>query len=410
MDGVFTELLYDKEPVTGRPIKPSDTMYPLLRRVQQGVSFLAKAFGTKVRSQSKGAPTAAISQPMKAALDNPPDPNTGKALSGKAEVKIYAPNVFADICALSNIDPLLFLDEFVTTPYPGLLPSPGKSPTFFLYGQSGLYIIKQLKHAELKLLMRLAVSYRDHLRANANSLLIRLFAVFRIKTDKASVHLTVMPNLFFTQLPIIERFDIKGSYVGRSTKHPERPGAILKDNDLKSYIFLSRKRRRFLVRMLRLDAEWLAQHNLIDYSLLLGISEPLDELLGPRRASGDSPLGQTPFEVLTYDELFSVPDVVHSEAGGIVTLSQDAAGRYAPKYVVYLGIIDFLTEFRIFKALERRLKGLTADKDGVSAVPAGDYKDRFLRFIRIILQTPNDCNDISEWTDYIEEVNVSEDS
>jgi len=69
-------------------------------------------------------------------------------------------------------------------------------------------------------------------------------------------------------------FDLKGSTVGREATPEERErNAVMKDNDLTMDNVVMRlgKNRDVFVNTLREDALWLASHNIMDYSLLLGI-------------------------------------------------------------------------------------------------------------------------------------------
>ena len=50
--------------------------------------------------------------------------------------------------------------------------------------------------------------------------------------------------------------------------------------------------------------------------------------------------------------------------------------------IYYLGIIDILTPYNWVKRGEHFWKGLSQDKDRISAIPPRPYGDRFLNFMR----------------------------
>merc|ERR1712070_481899 len=89
-----------------------------------------------------------------------------------------------------------------------------------------------------------------------------------------------MTNFFAGMLPIHLRYDLKGSTVGREASEREKAKgdkAIMKDLD-----WLSQGRHievqgeeatSNFKESLRLDSEWLAKHELIDYSLLVGVHD-----------------------------------------------------------------------------------------------------------------------------------------
>lgn len=81
-----------------------------------------------------------------------------------------------------------------------------------------------------------------------------------------------MANVFNTKEKIVQRFDIKGSWFGRET-HDKDPSATKKDNDFKKRdpIYLETEERQRLLKIIRSDADFFEQHNIIDYSLLIGV-------------------------------------------------------------------------------------------------------------------------------------------
>lgn len=81
-----------------------------------------------------------------------------------------------------------------------------------------------------------------------------------------------MANIFNTKEQIQERYDLKGSWFGRETHNPN-PNATKKDNDFKKRdpIELKHEDREKIMNVIRRDVEFFRSHELIDYSLLVGV-------------------------------------------------------------------------------------------------------------------------------------------
>ena len=86
-----------------------------------------------------------------------------------------------------------------------------------------------------------------------------------------------MANVFNTKEKISERYDIKGSWYGRQTTDTD-PLATKKDNDFKKRepIYLAEEERRKILGIIKRDSEFFAKHQIIDYSLLVGVIKKSD--------------------------------------------------------------------------------------------------------------------------------------
>lgn len=132
------------------------------------------------------------------------------------------------------------------------------------------------------------LEYRD-------SLLLRYVGLHAITLYGQKMFFVVMESVFATDLPVHERFDLKGSWVGRRsqklvdkrrgvrrvansewpqfTSAPLLPGfrEVRKDLDLTRPLILHPADAAGLGAQLKIDADFLARHRIMDYSLLLGI-------------------------------------------------------------------------------------------------------------------------------------------
>jgi 1-phosphatidylinositol-4-phosphate 5-kinase len=246
----------------------------------------------------------------------------------------------------------------------------GKGGAFFYYTADGRFMIKTVTRDEKHLLKNMLRDYYAYLSKNKDSFIVRFYGLhgLRLKRDPLlfqqgkyrrdeKIFFVVMGNLFNTPLEVHRRFDLKGSWVGRSSGNaPSLDTTIaLRDNDFverKEVINVGSSAKQVICDQLRKDADFFASRNIIDYSLLLGIH---DRRIATEGVSVDS------FEEET-GQARSFP-------------STDGTCVY------YLGVIDILCEYNTKKRLENVFKSIRYDSRGISAVPPKDYADRFYSFI-----------------------------
>lgn len=121
--------------------------------------------------------------------------------------------------------------------------------------------------------------YYDHIRYNENSLLSRMYGVFSIEIAGISkIYFIMMENTFQSlQNNSISYniYDLKGSTVKRQVKDPS--ATVLKDinyfNSPDCFIFMSRENKIRLIDQITKDIDMLKNHNIMDYSLLLGVGK-----------------------------------------------------------------------------------------------------------------------------------------
>jgi len=124
-----------------------------------------------------------------------------------------------------------------------------------------------------------------HFKANPSSLLARIYGVYTVKMKNYDeVYLILMGNClkFENRFDITRVYDLKGSKVKRHVKTDN----ALSSTTLKDVNFMQNKRYmqevnlnaddvRDLRRVLRKDSEMLAVHEIMDYSVLLGIENKI---------------------------------------------------------------------------------------------------------------------------------------
>jgi hypothetical protein len=124
-----------------------------------------------------------------------------------------------------------------------------------------------------------------HFSANPSSLLARIYGVYTVKMKNYDeVYLILMGNClkFENKYDITRVYDLKGSKVKRHVK----TNNALSSTTLKDINFMQNKRymqevnlnaedARNLLKVLRKDSEMLAAHEIMDYSVLLGIENKI---------------------------------------------------------------------------------------------------------------------------------------
>ncbi|KAL6064144.1 Phosphatidylinositol-4-phosphate 5-kinase [Balamuthia mandrillaris] len=243
----------------------------------------------------------------------------------------------------------------------------GKSGNFLYITKDNQFVLKTMPPAETKFLRRILTHYYEHLCKDGESLLTRFVGMYRMKMSAVDeVRFIVMLNIFATPKKIHERYDLKGSTVGRQTLFSctmDKPidALMLKDLDLigRFRMALGTERKARFVSLLQRDAEFLASFGIIDYSLLLGVHfldrEENEPVITPLSATQ-----------------------LKRADGGIFASDNDRMPKNA---IYYCAIIDILQPYNTKKVLEHNMKALVYNKDGISVCSPQKYVERFLRFI-----------------------------
>ncbi|KAI9291948.1 SAICAR synthase-like protein, partial [Neoconidiobolus thromboides FSU 785] len=193
--------------------------------------------------------------------------------------KDYSPWVFRSLRDLFGVDPAEYLISLTLKYILSELNTPGKSGSFFYYSQDFRFIIKTVHYSEHKFFRKILPGYYEHVKANPNTLLSRIYGLHRVKMPSSrKIHFVVMANVLPSTKDIHAMFDLKGSTYGRylDEKIASESGlpVVLKDlNWLKQerQLELGPQKRHILFQQLCSDADFLARHNIMDYSLLIGI-------------------------------------------------------------------------------------------------------------------------------------------
>lgn len=175
--------------------------------------------------------------------------------------------------------------------------SGGKSGSLFRKTVDDRFIIKELKSQELTSFLSIGnvyFEYLEHSKRNARpTVLAKIFGVYKITYNNTvtnatvSKKLMVMENLFYGR-NISQKFDLKGSERNRladtNSVDPEKTEVVLLDENLTrmirdSPLYVRPQSKKRLQVALENDSLFLTAHEILDYSLLVGVDEDKKELV-----------------------------------------------------------------------------------------------------------------------------------
>ena len=223
----------------------------------------------------------------------------------------YSPFPFRHLRERFGIDASAFLVCLCHEQSLSILGTPGKSGALFFFSADMQYMLKTVTKKESKFLRKILPDYYNHVMANPNTLITRFYGMYSIKPKGGkNVRFIIMNNVFDTTMYVSERYDLKGSTVGReaSEKERKRETPVLKDLDfLKrgSKLLVGRQMKNLILHQLKVDAEWLERMKIMDYSLLVGVhrldpdyeSDVLKEAASVKLSDSDLPTEHNMFGI-----------------------------------------------------------------------------------------------------------------
>jgi len=190
--------------------------------------------------------------------------------------KDFAPKVFHQIRQLFGVSEEAYLNSFQRNNLTAIK-GQGKSGAFFIFTNDRQFILKTATGEERDFLWSVLPYYWQYVQRHPHTLLPRFYGVYSMKHEGIGgvTRFVVMNNLFNTPFDLNEKYDLKGSTIGRYVSDKKRkPGAILKDLDIvhdNRKLYFSKHLRKEFGEQLRKDTNFLATYKVMDYSLLLGI-------------------------------------------------------------------------------------------------------------------------------------------
>ncbi|GAB9474085.1 hypothetical protein Gpo141_00011226 [Globisporangium polare] len=127
--------------------------------------------------------------------------------------KDFAPEVFRRLREEANISSVSYRNSLEQTTKERV--SEGKSGAFFYFTEDRKYVVKTLSEEERKFLLSILPLYYTFIKRNPNTFMTRFFGCHGVTMYGKTVYFVVMQSVFDSNLQIHERFDLKGSWVGR---------------------------------------------------------------------------------------------------------------------------------------------------------------------------------------------------
>jgi Phosphatidylinositol-4-phosphate 5-Kinase len=383
-------------------------------------------------------------------------------------ITAYAPKTFADLRSRFGISSTDFQFSLLEAgPYISFQSNSkgaARSGGLFFFTRDGAYMIKTIKKAEAKALLNMLPKYHKYMQQyGRTSLLTRFCGMYTVKLSSSSStslskksmlsgilgketdYVFVIMNSVFPAEGshfISERYDLKGSTVGRECTEEEKiskgNNAVLKDLDLaKEVEWIKLKNAELpsglsstgfgfqfgptfkssLLSQLRRDVKLLVECQVMDYSLLVGVvhmdtmttnETPLPAAFISHAKKRYPRIHATAQYLLTPLQIMSAPalymaertlTLVDSTLSSILTrplpyygaglcvvdggsLAKVEGKRRGKRAIYYLGLIDFLQPWTAMKVAENQLKGwMGYDTQAISCVAPEFYGSRFLEFI-----------------------------
>lgn len=244
------------------------------------------------------------------------------------------------------------------------LPTPGRSGALFYITEDEMYFMKTVQAVEERMLLNMLPSYYQHIVDNPRTLLTRYMAHFSVQTRRdRHIRMVVMASIFNDQVFIDRKYDLKGSTYKRfaSPEQLRSENVTLKDQDFDDALYFRPEVLKAILRQLEKDSAYLESHDVMDYSLLLGLSDMLPE---------------------ENDVFKSRYGPNEEDAPYFLGYQKDALGRKSGVRIC-MGIIDFLQRFRLRKKVEYAGRVLqSCSTSAASVAPPGLYRERFMDFLR----------------------------
>ncbi len=140
-------------------------------------------------------------------------------------ITAFAPELFQQLRTRENIDNDRYLRVLSASANERL--SEGASGAFMFFCGGGEFIVKTIRGREARVLHNSLPQLADHMEKNPDSLLCRFLGSYSLRMYSQTFYFVVMLNCFDPKAYINERFDIKGSWVGRSAEQSKKTKKVV---------------------------------------------------------------------------------------------------------------------------------------------------------------------------------------
>ena len=156
--------------------------------------------------------------------------------------------------------------------------SGGKTNAVFTKTSDQRFVFKEIERKEFSMLLDFLPEYFKYVSethtSGASSLLIKIFGVYEIVSEKRSKYLFAMENLFLGMSPDVKVYDLKGSQMSRYTVKKGEERTTLLDTNYKidrngEPLPIKAESYKLIDEAINKDTHFLAKQKKMDYSLLV---------------------------------------------------------------------------------------------------------------------------------------------
>ncbi|ORC93179.1 phosphatidylinositol-4-phosphate 5-kinase [Trypanosoma theileri] len=358
-------------------------------------------------------------------------PNSGGIME-EVVVYEYAPDVFRFLRQLAGVDEEVFADEW-TLPEErlGLEMGEGRSMALFLKSKSMYLMCKTIAKVEVDILLGFLRQYTEHLARNDDTLLMRFSMLLRVEVGSEVGYILCFDDVFGPCRTLNEKWDLKGrkpkpgKYLlfPKLIRHPYEPnpyiidtpretlelpefldalggGVVLveaedkdklqtrKDKDLTRLFWLEKQTREKLLHVLIRDYDFLASAGLMDYSLLIGVAYNETKVSRSGKHIRSMRMTYPMGSESDADRMEVRPNSSLRRASKSLVFAEGISSLYDQE-IYYIGIIDMLTTYTWKKKTANFCKSFLWKSDTLSTIPPKAYRDRIVRYTKIIFPEVN---------------------
>ena len=319
----------------------------------------------------------------------------------------FAPKIFSYIRKEDNLNDDIFIDSFLPSLNinQSIKNSVAKGGNFFLNSYDKRFIVKTLNYQEVELIRNLLLEKLvNHFSVNKDSLLVRLYGMFNIKTKSGvfqehEIFFIIMKNvygIFENNLSLI--FDMKGSELNREVffgQNVDLKKLVLKDTNflnMERVLLLNNDNINKIRNITWKDSTFLLNNKIMDYSLFvikLNMNNDERKLLFENNENLVDYSNNTNSYILNVQKPITEKNIYNENNINFNFKFIEPLRKYLfPSldihYFYIICIIDYFQLYDFQKFLETQMKKMKVSRDKISSVPPNEYKERFDFFIQKI--------------------------
>jgi hypothetical protein len=156
----------------------------------------------------------------------------------------FEPYHFRRIRYAVGITDEMYISSFSTT-IKERLTQGGASGAFFFFSQGEQLIAKSCTEEDIETIKDTAARYADYIEKNRDTFVTKIFGAYSLRIYSNSLYFFVMNNIFLNpeNLPINEKYDIKGSWFARNAEPPNDGQGVNCTHCNQRYTYFKKKKK-----------------------------------------------------------------------------------------------------------------------------------------------------------------------